>query len=83
MAAPGCDACYGNEVVLRHAIVVVALLALPGRARAEPPRDFTPEIRILHAVAACGEAAPAGYSAKVVGAHCAAVQKAITAWKTN
>lgn len=70
-------------MVLRHAIVVVALLALPSRARAEPPRDFTPEIRILHAVAACGEPAPAGYSAKVVDAHCAAVQKAIAAWKTN
>ncbi len=51
-------------VVLRSLAVLAALV---GAAHATP-RDFTPEVRTLYAVGACGEAPPAAYDAGVVAA---------------
>jgi hypothetical protein len=64
----------------RLAIAVVAALA--GAAHATP-RDFTPEVRTLYAVGACGEAAPVAYDASVVATHCRALATAVKSWKTN
>ncbi|HEV7559133.1 MAG TPA: hypothetical protein VGO00_26850, partial [Kofleriaceae bacterium] len=71
--------CYVRMV--RNLVVVVAI-AWSARAIAEP-RDFTPEVRALYAVAACGAPAPAGYDTKVVEAHCKSVATAVAAWKTK
>jgi hypothetical protein len=65
------------------ALVLLLVPAVPLRARAEPGRDFTPEIRTLYAAAACGAPAPSGFDAKVVAGHCAEVQKIVTRWKTE
>jgi hypothetical protein len=47
------------------------------------PRDFTPEVRALFAVAACGDATPAGYDAATVSAHCKELAKSTASWKKN
>lgn len=47
------------------------------------PRDFTAEVKALYAVGACGEAAPAGYDAGVVGAHCKELGKPVASWKKH
>src|SRR5262249_21202889 len=47
------------------------------------PRDFTADVRTLYAVGACGDAAPAGYEASVVAAHCRALDATVRTWKAN
>jgi hypothetical protein len=54
-----------------------------GVARADTPRDFTPDVQALYAVAACGGPAPAVYDAKVVAAHCKAEGATIAMWKSK
>lgn len=67
------------------AIAVLAVLLSSSGARADPPapRDFAAEIRAVYAVAACGEPPPAGFDKKLVAAHCAELQRAVSQWKTN
>jgi len=62
------------------AVALVIQLA-PAPARADAPRDFTREVRTLYAVAACGEAPPAGFDAAAVAAHCKQVNAAIATWR--
>jgi hypothetical protein len=68
-------------------VLALALaLALAAAARgpaAAAPRDFTPEVRALFAVAACGDAPPAGYDAAAVSAHCNELAKTTASWKKN
>lgn len=47
------------------------------------PKDFTSEAREVYAIAACGEAPPAAYDAKVVAAHCKELATTKAAWKKN
>jgi hypothetical protein len=66
--------------------VVVLPLVLVAAARAPAlaaPRDFTAEVRTLYAVAACGEAPPAGYDAAVVSAHCKELATPVASWKKH
>ena len=62
--------------------VAVAVAAAPAPAAAAP-RDFTAEAKALFAVAACGDAPPAGYDAAVVAAHCKDLGKHVASWKAN
>lgn len=64
-------------------IAAAAGLAASPAPAAAAPRDFTPEVKALFAVAACGEPAPAGYDAAVVAAHCKELAKPIASWKAN
>lgn len=61
-------------------VVCVVLCAAPAAAA---PRDFTPDVRALFAVAACGEAPPTGFDPAVVRAHCKELAKPIAAWRTH
>ena len=63
------------------AIIAAATVAATAAPAAAPPRDFTAEVRALFAVAACGDAPPAGYDAAVVGAHCKELAGPIASWK--
>jgi hypothetical protein len=63
--------------------VLVCVLLVSSRAFADAPRDYSREVRTLYAVAACGEAPPAAFDAKVVAAHCKRVQASIESWKTK
>ena len=67
------------------ACLAAALTAAAVLARAAPataaPRDFTAEVRALFAVAACGDAPPAGYDAATAAAHCKELGKPIAAWQ--
>jgi hypothetical protein len=63
--------------------LALALLAGGAAAAAAAPRDFTPEVKALFAVAACGEAPPAGYDAQVIAAHCRELARPIASWKQN
>jgi hypothetical protein len=69
------------------ATMLTAWAAPAGAKKAMPaPRaaDFTAPVRTLWAVAACGgDAAPAGWDAKVVSAHCAALDKVADGWRTK
>lgn len=67
---------------MRAAVAVVCLVHV-AVARADAPRDFTREVRTVYAVAACGEAAPAGFDAAIVAAHCKQVRAAIATWQAN
>ncbi|HSK05694.1 MAG TPA: hypothetical protein VK932_30810 [Kofleriaceae bacterium] len=61
-------------------LVIVAAVCGPAAAA---PRDFTAEARALFAVAACGEAPPAGYDAAVVSAHCKELAKPLASWRKH
>jgi hypothetical protein len=66
----------------RNAVCLLILAAAVAPAAAAP-RDFTAETRALFAVAACGDAPPAGYDAAAVSAHCKELAKSTAAWKKN
>ena len=68
---------------MTRVILCLALLAVAGAPAAAAPRDFTAEAKALYAVAACGEAPPAGYDAAVVTAHCKELAKSVASWKKN
>jgi hypothetical protein len=61
---------------------LLIVIALAGTAMAEP-RDFTADVKTLHAIAACGGTAPSGFDADVVAAHCKALGKLVDKWKTD
>jgi hypothetical protein len=63
-------------------LAVCSLIAAAGPAAAAP-RDFTPDVKALFAVAACGDAVPAGYDATTVAAHCKELGKSTASWKTH
>lgn len=61
-----------------RALVAVAVVCAAGTARAEDPRDFIAEAKVIYRVVACGgttEAAPANLDAKTIDAHCAQMAK--------
>ncbi len=66
-----------------QAVFCVLFLAASGAPAGAAPRDFTAEAKALFAVAACGEAPPAGYDAAVVAAHCKELAKPIASWKKH
>jgi hypothetical protein len=61
--------------------LAAVLLAAAAAPAAAAPRDFIAEVRALFAVAACGDAPPAGYDAAAVGAHCKELGKPVASWK--
>jgi hypothetical protein len=63
-------------------IVGLLLVVCAGTADAAP-RDFTTETRAIYSVAACGEAPPASYDARVVAAHCKELARAVAQWRKN
>lgn len=70
----------------RPAILVAGCalaLAATSAPAAAAPRDFTPEVQALFAVAACGAPAPAGYGAATASAHCKELAKPIASWRKN
>lgn len=64
-----------------HVVVCLIVLAAARAPAAAAPRDFTAEARALYAVAACGDAPPAGYDAAVVAEHCKELARPIASWK--
>jgi len=64
-------------------ILLAAAAAAAPTPAAAAPRDFTPEIRALFAVAACGDAPPAGYDAAITAAHCRELGKSVASWKKH
>ena len=71
------------RVIARALLLVAAAAAAAPAPAAAAPRDFTAEARTLFAVAACGDAPPAGFDAAVVAAHCKDLAKPIAAWKSH
>jgi hypothetical protein len=63
--------------------VLVGLLAVVAVRAEAAPRDFTSDARTVYAVAACGDAAPAGYDKGVVAAHCRELKQSVALWKKN
>ncbi len=64
-------------------VLSLVILAAARTPAAAAPRDFTAEARALFAVAACGEAPPAGYDAAVVTAHCKELARPIASWRKH
>ncbi len=62
---------------------VLVAFAITGTAARAAPRDFTSEVRALHAVVACGEAPPPDFDKGVVATHCRQLSGTIKVWRTK
>jgi len=57
---------------MSRAAVIAFVVCASASARADDPTDFTPQVRAMFRVAACGgdDTIPAQFAAKVIDAHC-------------
>jgi hypothetical protein len=66
-----------SRFMLTRAAVVFAITASAATARADEPRDFIAEAKVIYRVVACGgtDAPPPNLDIKVIDAHCAEMAK--------
>lgn len=64
-----------RPIVMRCLVVSLALCAVAAPARAEDPRDFAPEAKLMYRAVACGgdAALPAELDARLIDKHCQTV----------
>jgi hypothetical protein len=78
--------CYARAVRLKISLSIVAcawLFPAASTALADPPRDFTAEVKALSAVVACTGTPSGDADTATLAAHCKATAEIVDGWRTK